>query len=191
MLPDYLPQGLENGRTRNLMALIEPDFDIVDIANRLAKINRFAGATRFPLSVATHSVVVSYLAPKGLELVGLLHDISESFGIGDMIRPVKQISPAFKELELAIEKQLEVPFPCLKDIALIKQADNRATAIEAYIHRGEWPDWSKPEEGGFVGYDYPLNAHESRLTYTFYEGELSWQMSAAAFVLRYNQLVNR
>lgn len=183
MLPDYLPQGLENGRTRNLMALTEPDFNIADIANRLAKINRFAGATTFPLSVATHSVAVSYLAPKGLELTGLLHDISESFGIGDMIRPIKQISPAFKELELAIEKQLETPFPCLKDIALIKQADNRATAIEAFVHRGSFPDWASLD-----GFDWRPTPYEQDLINEYYRHEIGWQLSATMFLDRYAEL---
>ena len=102
-LPTNIPQGLEDGTIRNLMALTGPDFDIEAIAARLAKINRFGGATKWPYSVATHSVLVSALCPKQYRCPGLLHDITESFGINDMISPVKRAMPHYKLLEAAIE----------------------------------------------------------------------------------------
>lgn len=183
MLPEYIPQGLEDGRTRDLMHLTSHDFEIRGIASRLAKINRFCGATRFPLSVATHSVVVSYLCPEQYALTGLLHDISESFAIGDMIRPIKAINPAFKELELEIERQLCAPFPCLHDIAKIKQADNRATAIEAFVHRGSFPDWASLD-----GFDWRPTPYEQDLINEYYRHEIGWQLSATMFLDRYAEL---
>ena len=53
-----IPQGLEDGSVRNLLALTSADYNIEDIASRLAKLNRYAGATNWPYSVATHSVLL-------------------------------------------------------------------------------------------------------------------------------------
>lgn len=185
MLPESIPQGLETGRTRDLMHLTDEDFDIWEIAQRLAKINRFCGATKFPLSVATHSVVVSYLAPAGRELTGLLHDISESFGIGDMISPVKKLNPAFKELEAGIVSQLLKPFPCLAYLDLIEHVDKRATALEALTHRGSFPDWAE-----VMGAAYPVTKYEQTLIQRYYAHEWDWDWSANLFADRYDQLVD-
>ncbi|WP_052265414.1 hypothetical protein [Ruegeria sp. ANG-R] len=57
------------------------------LADTLAKINRFAGRTPVPWSVAAHSVVVSRLCSDPTEKAwGLLHDAHEAF-IGDIITP--------------------------------------------------------------------------------------------------------
>lgn len=69
---------------------------IEDIAWHLAYINRFAGAAKFGVSVAAHSLVVEKLygrlrpdaSPKGCAFA-LLHDAAEAY-IGDITRPVKQ-----------------------------------------------------------------------------------------------------
>lgn len=183
MLPDSIPQSLEDGRTRDLMNLIEADFDIPSIAKRLAKINRFCGATRFPISVATHSVVVSYLAPLGLELTGLLHDIEESFGLNDMISPIKRLLPDYQALGHRIMAQLYTPFPCLKDRERIKPWDDRASAIEAFVHRGEFPDWAQ-----LSGHSHPPTGVECLMIDAYYKCEISWQDSARLFVDRFHEL---
>lgn len=57
------------------------------LADTLAKINRFAGRTPLPWSVAAHSVLVSRLCIDPTEKAwGLLHDAHEAF-IGDIITP--------------------------------------------------------------------------------------------------------
>ena len=61
---------------------------IEDIAHALAHINRFTGHTRYPYSVAQHSVAVAdYLATTGCPLpviyAGLLHDAHEAY-FGDI-----------------------------------------------------------------------------------------------------------
>ncbi len=57
------------------------------LADTLAKINRFAGRTPEPWSVAAHSVVVSRLCSDPTEKAwALLHDAHEAF-IGDIITP--------------------------------------------------------------------------------------------------------
>lgn len=183
-LPDNIEQGLEDGRVRNLRQLTAPDdFNIFRIAERLAKINRFAGATWFPLSVATHSVVVSRLCPPELAMTGLLHDITESFGIGDLISPVKSLMPGYRELEHDMWQQLCVPFPALRRIDEIEPYDKRATAIEALVHRGSWPEWAS-----VGGYDYPLTPDEDRLIRDYYEHEIYWRESASLFVRAFGRL---
>jgi hypothetical protein len=72
------------------------DIDIRDIAHSLARINRWNGHTRNEFSVAQHSVMVSRLLPKELQLFGLLHDAGEAF-LGDIITPVKRLFRRFYE----------------------------------------------------------------------------------------------
>ncbi|MGH1577731.1 hypothetical protein [Planktotalea sp.] len=59
----------------------------MSMGNSLAKINRYAGRTSEPWSVASHSVLVASLCPhKEEQAWGLLHDAHEAF-IGDLISP--------------------------------------------------------------------------------------------------------
>ena len=59
-----------------------------DIAHHLAIINRYAGATRVPYSVAEHSVRMSYLT-KGVPIINLLHDSAEAY-LADIASPYKK-----------------------------------------------------------------------------------------------------
>ncbi len=76
----------------------QDDIDIVDIAHSLSMLCRWNGhGTKF-YSVAEHSVLVSYMVPHGLALQALLHDAAEAY-LGDLITPVKDCFPEFKEIE--------------------------------------------------------------------------------------------
>jgi hypothetical protein len=100
------------------------DIDIVDIAHHLSLVCRFNGACIEAYSVAHHSVLVSHVCPPEFAKWGLLHDAAEAY-IGDMIRPLKQDMPLYKEVEIGIEKVvaekfgLEFPIP-----PEVKEADN-------------------------------------------------------------------
>lgn len=62
-----------------------------DIADHLARINRFNGALNGGIghySVAQHSMLVARMLPAELKIYGLLHDAHEAY-IGDRITPVK------------------------------------------------------------------------------------------------------
>jgi 5'-deoxynucleotidase YfbR-like HD superfamily hydrolase len=69
---------------------------IEDVARALSNIRRFGGHAHAPLTVAQHSVRVSYLCAHEDAYVGLLHDAQEMV-VGDQISPIKKRIAGFKE----------------------------------------------------------------------------------------------
>lgn len=98
------------------------DFRILDIAESLSKVSRFNGHTRHHVSVAQHSILVSYLLDgTGLEMEGLMHDAPEAI-TGDISSPMKKairemIYRATGEKDIDPIKMITVPI----DIAMSKQ----------------------------------------------------------------------
>jgi uncharacterized protein len=98
---------------------------IKDIANGLAASARFGGQLDLDkfLSIAEHSINVSYFVPREYAFCGLMHDASEAI-MGDMVTPLKNLMPEFKAFEkeldayLANEFGYEYPFP-----AVVKEVD--------------------------------------------------------------------
>lgn len=79
---------------------------IPDIAWGLSHTNRFNGQTDKPITVAQHSVNVSYLVPKEQALAALFHDAAEAF-IGDITTPLKRVlGEAFERMEAAVEAEI-------------------------------------------------------------------------------------
>ena len=82
----------------HLISLLDPDpamIEIADIASVLSRICRYAGHTRFPYSVAEHSVLITrWLQAQGcsveVQKQGLLHDAPE-YLVGDNARPLKEL----------------------------------------------------------------------------------------------------
>lgn len=73
------------------IALLQPQDMTADILGAtLAKINRFNGRTPQPWSVASHSVLVSYLVRLELAPWALLHDAHEAF-LGDITFPAVEL----------------------------------------------------------------------------------------------------
>jgi hypothetical protein len=121
--------------TGKLVDLLDPkpgDIDLCDIAHSLSLLNRFNGHTLRPYSVATHSLHVSSLVPKGLELHGLLHDAAEAY-LGDVVRPLKRGLPGYalieEKLESAIWQYFGLTWNPERCIA-VKRADNLALRTE-------------------------------------------------------------
>lgn len=116
--------------TGQRLYLLDPEpskIEINDIAHALSRQCRFNGHTREFYSVAQHSVLVSKLVPQGVPIValcGLLHDATEAF-LGDMIRPLKRLLPAYSELEAmwweAIARAYKLP---LQLPEVVKHADH-------------------------------------------------------------------
>src|SRR5690349_19702773 len=74
------------------------DIDPTDIAHALSLICRYGGhVTRF-YSVAEHCVLLSHAVSPENALWALLHDATEAY-VGDMVRPLKQHMPAYRDVE--------------------------------------------------------------------------------------------
>jgi hypothetical protein len=129
----------------NRIDLLEPSADQVDfreIAETLARINRFAGATEFPISVAYHTIIATHACPQELVPWVLLHDAHEAW-IGDIITPVAQalarVCPDGFEsglrilkhrADVAVHTAAGLPLPTPDQRALIRRADLVALTTE-------------------------------------------------------------
>lgn len=139
---------LYSGASFNLSGPVSP-LDIDDVAAALAKINRFAGATTTPYSVAQHCLHVSeILEAEGhsaaIQMAGLLHDAHEIV-TGDIPTPTKRllgrlldtVEQDLGNLLGALEQDLDDRILCalkLPDLDLrsfpVVQADMKALATE-------------------------------------------------------------
>lgn len=113
------------GLTFNLLHPTPEMICIEDIAYALAHICRFGGHTNHFYSVAQHSVLVSHIVPPAFALHGLLHDAAEAY-VGDMVKPLKNLLPAYSDIELNIERAIFEKFgfgipldPCIKDSDMV------------------------------------------------------------------------
>jgi len=104
--------------------------DIEDIAHGLAYQCRFNGQTREFYSVAQHSLVVASLVPNDLRLAALLHDAAEAY-LGDMVKPLKVLLPAFAAIEEQVSAIIAHAFDVdFTNYGPIKRADLIALATE-------------------------------------------------------------
>lgn len=113
---------------------------ITVIAHSLACINRFAGHTFRPYSVAEHSCLCYQIAHANwpqdplLQLAALMHDAAECI-TGDLSSPIKRlILPAWSKIEYPVETHLFAAFGLLgtfqRHAELIRQIDLTALWIE-------------------------------------------------------------
>jgi hypothetical protein len=157
-----------------LAAAVE-DVHIEDIAWMLAGQNRWKGATRTPISIAQHSVIVSRLCEPAFALQGLLHDATEAY-LGDIAGPIKSLLPDFVRAEEALWKVIAARFGVPVEFhASVKHADLVSLHTESR-------DLMLPPPVEWRGYlPPPLIA---RLD--------TWDRdtSARAFLSRFQQLVN-
>ncbi len=80
--------------TGELFDFVHPELhpiSIIDIAQSLSLLCRFAGHSKVFYSVAEHSVRVSYLVPPEHALWGLMHDAGEAYCV-DVPRPLKHMA---------------------------------------------------------------------------------------------------
>lgn len=169
------------GRRVNPLNLQVEDIDILDIAHHLATINRWCGALREPISVAQHSVHVSWLCDgTGAELEALLHDASEAY-LGDVTKWLKgsEAMAAFREAEdraiTVICRKFDMPI--LFDHS-VEDADKLMIGIEGQFGI---PGWTP-----FPGYQLPTFEILQRAR--FYGQAWSWQKAKAVFISRFEEL---
>ncbi|MEP3245128.1 MAG: phosphohydrolase [Sneathiella sp.] len=110
-----------------------PDqISLEDIVQKLSRICRYNGGVKWPLhySVAEHSVLLARYALDNhedpeLAMQMLMHDAAEAY-IGDMVRPLKEVMPEFRDIDHliteAIFKKFNIPHPMP---ALVKELDHR------------------------------------------------------------------
>lgn len=113
---------------------------IEDIAHALSNIPRFAGHLEKNISVAEHSVKVSFSVPDEFALEALLHDASEAY-LMDIPNPIKNHLPDYQALEnnlmAAISSKFGFPHPISPEV---KMADRNQLELEheyLRIQRGE------------------------------------------------------
>jgi hypothetical protein len=129
--------------------------DIRDIAFHLSNINRYAGAAKLRVNVASHSLDVARLlasqgAPLPTQLIGLLHDAHEAF-TGDISTPVKRwlsewvgadhIARLQDKLDGLIFARFGVAHAVSSEsMDAVSMADTRVTAAEwRDLMAGPWP----------------------------------------------------
>jgi hypothetical protein len=135
--------------------LTDDDICIEDIGHALSQINRFTGATKWPYSVAQHSVLVSYAVPSEIALEGLLHDAHE-YIIGDISTPVKELfcmnhDGFIRNTMIHIDMMIGNAFGCdlFANRDKVKEADKRMMITEAKAlfkvdMTDDWPIDAKP-----------------------------------------------
>lgn len=135
-----------SGRQVNLLYPKPEMIDLGDIAHALSRIQRFAGHTTVPYTVAQHSMLVARIVAithPHYQLHALLHDATEAY-IGDASRPLKNtmrmqglrlrtmsdFDLTENALAAAIEKKWDLNSAGMEWRDIVKEADERAYLIE-------------------------------------------------------------
>jgi hypothetical protein len=126
----------------------ESEVCIEDIAHALSQQCRFAGHTRYPYSVAQHSVLVSLETRPEHALAGLLHDATEAYLV-DVPTPVKAFMPEYRAWEARLHAVIARRFGVPEELPLdVKRADAVLLATEARdlmpASPREWLLYEKP-----------------------------------------------
>jgi hypothetical protein len=134
------------GRQFFPMAPISADIVIEDIAHQLSCMNRWAGATVEPYSIAQHSVHVSQLVPMGDALWALLHDASEAYlvDIPTHIKRLPTMAP-YRAAEAQLQRLIYHRFGLIGDEPdSVKVADHACAVAEAQDLLKQVPTWWPP-----------------------------------------------
>jgi hypothetical protein len=164
-----------SGRFLSLTAPQQEDIVLGDVAHHLALINRHTGATSEPISVAQHSVLVSYLVPETDALDGLHHDDPE-FALTDVSSPLKRLPQllGYRDLEKVMHSAIARKFGLSDPLpAIVHVADFRAWQMECHRFFGE--PLPVELEGMFGRYGHLLEPW-------------SWQLAEHEFLRRHWEL---
>ena len=171
------------GKAINPLNMRAEDICIEDIAHALACVNRFAGHTAKPITVAQHSVYVSRVvgdARHPLALQALLHDASEAY-LGDVTKWLKPHMPAYVEAENRLERLIYEKFGCpLSMCEEVARADRVMVMYEA--PRGFGKAWDGLHLQQRPGYE-PITPGEMERIGKW--AVWNWRASEEAFLVRY------
>lgn len=122
------------------------EITIEDIAHALSQVVRYTGHTSQALSVAQHSVMVSWRCDPADALWGLLHDASEAY-LNDISRPVKQMPEMapYRDAEDRLMAVICGRFGLPAGMpASVKEADEILLATESRdLMAPRHPDWER------------------------------------------------
>jgi len=131
------------GRQFFPMAPKAADIVIDDIAHQLSCMNRWAGATREPYSIAQHSVHVAELVPLEHALWALLHDASEAYlvDVPTHIKRLPTMAP-YRAAELHLQRIIYQRFGLSgPEPESVKAADHACAVAEAQDLLKEIPSY--------------------------------------------------
>jgi len=176
----------------NPLNLKREDIDVRDIAHALALCSRFAGHSRFPISVAQHSVGVSLLAGAVAShreaLQGLFHDGSEAY-LGDMTKWVKS-SPemsGYRDAEHRAQTVVYTAFglPIIQADS-VSQADRTMVRLEFEIafNRGQ----VIKNYGALNRHEYKKAVDEVLIPSGLWRPHMTWEEAETAFLVRWRDL---
>lgn len=135
---------LYSGKDLNFLSPSVDDIDIEDIAHTLSLLCRFGGHCRTFYSVAQHSVLCSYYAPKGFEFEALLHDGAEAYLV-DMPRPIKYALQGYRDLETVLDGVVREKFNLPIEMSPeVKWVDSAMLATERRdLMKGGGKSWAQ------------------------------------------------
>jgi hypothetical protein len=136
-----------SGRYVNPLNLRPEDVDVNDIAHHLSLINRFNGASRHAINVASHSLFVALLCaqhPVKVQMQALFHDASEAY-LGDVTKWVKRAP----EMEAYRKAEAHAQHIIYEFIGVPTKEDSII----------EWADWLmvRAEHESDFGFGVPIN----------------------------------
>lgn len=152
--------------------------DIEDIAHALSLTNRFSGHSKFPLSVARHSINCSLMASPERQMEALLHDATEAY-ISDISRPTKKLLAEYVQLEANIYRNAIAPAFNLPPVLSkeVLEIDDRMLITESMALLNDY-SWVKKLNGD----PYPFSSDMI--------SERGWREDESDFLKRYEEIKN-
>lgn len=138
------------------------DICIEDIAHGLSLLCRYSGQCNKFYSVAEHCIIMATYPGfrKYHPLALLLHDAVEAY-IGDIIRPIKQKLPVYKQFENNFMFAVAYKFSLMPSVfATVKESDNIMLATEAF--------WMMPDKIFIVKKKYGISKSMVDISIPFY-----------------------
>lgn len=178
------------GKKFDLLNPQAKDICIEDIAHALACVNRFAGHTNKPISVAQHSVYVSRQCPGSHALQALLHDASEAY-LGDITFYLKKMDGfgGFRTAEDTLERAIFAKFGCALEMHPdVWRADRVMVMFEAAQGFGHAWDANHLPTMDPVKYSPITPEEQERIGHW---APWSWRQAEEAFLVRFRSVCMR